>query len=276
MPEPSLTAAEVAATLRDLRAAAGLTVVDAAKAAGIAQSTLTRYEGGKYVPPRKAVEALLRVYKPDRATRTRLLGATREQQPHYKRVVMHRGAAAAQVKIGDLERQAVAQYTFTPTIVPGLLQTERYMRALAGAGLSGAKLESWVTARLERQQVLREDSHAFDQIITTGALLWCAESPEAMREQLAHLGALSELPGVRIGVVPPARPASVFPLHGFDVYELPGGKRTVIVGTHGGVVTITDQRGVDEYLTLWQQLVDAAVFDEDARALLGDIAARFY
>lgn len=276
MSNPSLTAAEVAATLRDLRAAAGLTVVDAAKAAGIAQSTLTRYEGGKYVPSRAAIEALLAVYRPDRATRGRLLGASRESQPRYKRVVMHRGAAAAQLRIGDLERRAVRQLTFTPTMVPGLLQTERYLRAIAASGVPAHELDAWLAARLDRQTVLREPGHDFEQIVTTGALLWCADSADAMREQLQHLAALAELPGVRIGVVPPGRPASVFPLHGFDVYELADGKRAVIVGTHGGVVTITDQRGVAEYLTLWQQLVDVAVFDAEARELLEELADRWY
>ncbi|MDN5919381.1 MAG: helix-turn-helix domain-containing protein [Pseudonocardia sp.] len=276
MPEPSLTRDEVARTLRELRAASGLTVTEAAAAAGIAQSTLTRYEKGRFLPPRKAIEALIKAYKPDRATRGRLLGATREQQPRYKRVVMHRGAAAAQVQIGDLERHAVRQLTFTPTIVPGLLQSERYMRALAGAGLSGDKLEEWVRNRVARQGVLTEPGHDITQVITFGALLWGAGSAEVMRDQLDRLAELSRLRSVEVGIVPPARPTGVFPLHGFDFYELPGGSRRVIVGTHGGVVTIDDQRGVDEYLALWQQLRDAAVFGDEARALLTEISDRWY
>lgn len=271
MPEPSLTAAEVAALLRDLRTAAGLTVVDAAKAAGIAQSTLTRYEGGKFVPKRDALEALVAVYRPDRATRTRLLGGAREAQPRYRRVVMHRGAAAAQIRIGDLERDAVRQLTVTPTMVPGLLQTERYMRAIAGTGLAGDELEQWVRNRLDRQRVLEQPGHEFVQVVTAGALLWCAGSADVMREQFERLGEVAALPSVQLGVIPPARPAAAFPLHGFDVYEFSTGRRQIIVGTHGGVVTITDQQGVDEYMALWSQLVELADFDNDAASTLAEL-----
>lgn len=273
MTDPPLDRTEVGAELRRLRLAAGLTLVQAAAEAGIAQSTLTRYELGRFDPPTKAVRALLAQYRPDRADRTRLLAATREHQPRYKRVVMHRGAAASQLSIGELERRSVRIRTFSPTVVPGLLQTEAYMRAFAADALDPDALTEWVTNRLARQRPLESTGRRIEQIVTAGALLWGVGGPEVMRGQIDHLVELTRRDDLRVAVIPPGTPTTVLPLHAFDIYDLDDGGTQVHFGTHGGTVTITDDRGVAEYAELFDRLDARAVESDDALPVLRDLGA---
>ncbi|MCY7341281.1 MAG: DUF5753 domain-containing protein [Pseudonocardia sp.] len=63
-------------------------------------------------------------------------------------------------KIGD----------FAPAVVPGLLQTEAYMRESAvPGGLDEDALERWVVARLNRQRLLDDPRRRFTVIVTAGA-----------------------------------------------------------------------------------------------------------
>lgn len=266
---------DAARTLRTLREDAGLTLVDVAARVGVSQSSLTRYEQGRFAVPEQVLAKLVELYRPDRETRRRLLGGAREKQPRYKRIVMHRGARAAQVRIGQIERDSVRQHTFTPTVVPGLLQTERYMRALAGSGLAPGKVDGWVQARLDRQRILDQPGHEFEQIITAGALLWGLGGREVMLEQLDRLADLTAHPAISLGVIPPSAAVEVVPLHAFDVYEDERGRRQVIFSTHGGLVTITDEQGVAEYMSLLERLRPAALSGDDARRVLG-VVARHY
>lgn len=274
MPEPSLTREEVARTLRELRAASGMRAADAAKTAGMSQSTLSRYEGGKFLPPEKAIRALLDVYRPTQATSRRLLDAARERQPTYRQVIQHGGASTAQQRRDDAEQNARRIVTFSPLMVPGLLQTENYMRGFAGPAVPD--VDRWVTNRRKRQERI-DDPGGRDilQILTAGALTWNIGGDATMREQIAHLAAVATAGRIRLGVIPVGVPATVLPMHAWDMLEDARGRRTVHFGTHGGVVTITDARAVDEYVSLLAELEALAVFGGDAAATLADLA-RWY
>lgn len=59
----------------------------------------------------------------------------------------------------QLEQEALNLYTYECRLIPGLLQTEAYARALFASRvplLSDQELEEQVAARLERQRLLRE------------------------------------------------------------------------------------------------------------------------
>ncbi|NES15731.1 MULTISPECIES: helix-turn-helix transcriptional regulator [Micromonospora] len=105
----------------------------------------------------------------------------------------------------EIEREAVALRSFQSVVLPGLLQTEAYARAvLIGAGtLPRADIDRHITARLARQGILRrEDPPQFTAVIDEGILRRPVGGPETMREQLAALVEACAEPHVRIHVVP--------------------------------------------------------------------------
>lgn len=255
---------ELASTLRELRRAAGMSSVAAAAAAGIGQAALSRYETGKFVPTPARLEALLATYQAPSGVGDRLRAMVHDLRAENRRVVVHRkNAPAFQRRIRDIEASSRHVTTFQPAVVPGILQTEAYMRVLTG-GADPKIADGVIAARLERQQLLGRPGHQWTQILTTGALLWCAGSAAMMIEQIDRIIAVSRLDGVRIGVIPARRPVRVFPLHGFDLYD----ERAVIVGTVATTAIITEPADVRLHIDMLESLTEVADFGADARETL--------
>ncbi|ANY08066.1 DUF5753 domain-containing protein [Pseudonocardia sp. HH130630-07] len=186
-------------------------------------------------------------------------------------------AATRQRSFGERERASVHITTLGATIVPGLLQTESYLRAVVEAGgkVVGERLEEWVANRLWRQRVLTETGREFVQLVLPGALLWCAGSAAVMREQLAHLAVASRLPGLRLGVVPIGRPVDVFPMHNMDLYRRRDGTSEVVVGTLAGTAVLGGSEDVDRHAELLGKVERLAVFGSEAHAVIDEIGARY-
>lgn len=258
---------ELSRTLRDLRAAAEMTSTAAAHAAGIGQAALSRYETGRFVPTPERLDALLDAYDATADIRARLHQIVTDVRVENRRVVVHRrNAPAFQRRIRDIEAASAHVTTFQPTMVPGILQTPAYMRVLTSA-VDPTIANGLIAARIERQQLLGTPGHRFTQIITAGALLWCAGSSATMIEQIDHIIAVSRLDGVRVGVIPAHRPMTVFPMHGFDLYD----ERAVIVGTLATTAILTDPDDVARHIDLLAALRAGAEYDTNARSTLTEL-----
>jgi len=156
--------------------------------------------------------------------------------------------------------------------VPGLLQTETYMRALvAYRELPPAEVDKFVAARLARQERLGDPDHRFTQITTEGALGWRAGSPADMAEQVDRIVAVSRLPSVRVGIIAWGTRAPVFPLHGWDLHD----ERAVIYGTADATAVLTEPRDVARYVTLTAAVERIAMWDNTARAMLARIGDQY-
>ncbi|MFE5944550.1 DUF5753 domain-containing protein [Streptomyces sp. NPDC056480] len=102
----------------------------------------------------------------------------------------------------EMEAKAAYISTYQSQMVYGLLQTEKYARAVLATGLPD-KLEELVAARLERQRILTRDRPPMVWVILDeAALLRPIGSPQIMRAQLAHLLSFREERWVRIQVLP--------------------------------------------------------------------------
>lgn len=100
------------------------------------------------------------------------------------------------------EREATVIKVFGLAIVPGLFQTPGYARALISTGLTDDAEEA-LARRLARQEIFERPKRPLVWLL----LNWTAlEQPvggrEVMREQLARLLDLSEVPNVALRVVP--------------------------------------------------------------------------
>ena len=106
----------------------------------------------------------------------------------------------------EAERRATSLRTWQPLLVPGLLQTPDYARALflawQGAD-SDDQLDQLVSARIERQSIFqRPDSPSLWAVLDEGVLHRCVGSPKIMHDQLMHLLAVSDRSKIRVQVVP--------------------------------------------------------------------------
>jgi transcriptional regulator with XRE-family HTH domain len=103
------------------------------------------------------------------------------------------------------EAEATALRTFQLVLVPGLLQTGEYARALLSTrvGATADDVDQLVTARLERQAILdRDDPPLLWVLIDEGALRRPVGGHEVMQAQVEHLVEMAGHPNVVIQVIP--------------------------------------------------------------------------
>jgi transcriptional regulator with XRE-family HTH domain len=123
-------------------------------------------------------------------------------------------------QVAELEQAATSIRSWEPLIVPGLLQTEAYAKAIITAWQPGdgcGVVEQQVRARIERQQLLdRDDPPLIWMIIGEAALRSPVGGQRILNEQLRHLLNIeARYPRVIIQVVPltaEAHPGSAGPL----------------------------------------------------------------
>lgn len=270
---------ELAKRLRQLRADAALSGIAAGARAGISQPMVSRWERGRNVPDPQQVAsyaAALGARDDERDVLVSLAARLDEvrEQNIPARVVLSRGAADFQRRVGRLEQGATRVRTFTPTVVPGLLQTEEYARAVFGAGglIVGDDLSDAVNARLARQRLLGEvNSRQFTLLMTEGALRWMALSPAAMVRQLDQIAETADLPQVAVGVIEWTTAVEVFPMHGWDLYD----DTAAVVGTETATGLITDTRDLLQYRQLFDRLEALASKGDALTAALARLRSEY-
>jgi transcriptional regulator with XRE-family HTH domain len=106
-----------------------------------------------------------------------------------------------------LEAEAVSRFSYDPMLVPGLLQTESYARALLEAHfppLDEEAIEQHLTARLARQSLLTRKNPCvvFSFIIEEAALHRMVGGTTVVKEQLERLRDSIRLRNVEVQVMP--------------------------------------------------------------------------
>ncbi|MCF6526060.1 helix-turn-helix transcriptional regulator [Streptomyces sp. JJ36] len=105
-----------------------------------------------------------------------------------------------------IELEAVSRFEYEPQLVPGLLQTEEYARAVFAGHcppLEQEILEQHLEARMERQKLLtRTPMVQFSFVLWEPVLRNPVGGTRVLREQLRHLGKVAQLPNVELQVMP--------------------------------------------------------------------------
>ncbi|WP_431976995.1 helix-turn-helix domain-containing protein [Micromonospora haikouensis] len=175
----------------------------------------------------------------------------------------------------ELEREAVSLRSYESMVVPGLLQTEAYARAvLGGAGLiAPGDVEQHLANRLARQEILRrDDPPRLTAVIDEGALRRPVGGPETMRGQLDALVAACAAPHVRVHVVP-ATVGAYAGLNGPFVLAVGPELRTAgYVDTQLDGQLVTDPEDIAALLTVWENVRGEALSHWQSADLLGEMA----
>jgi transcriptional regulator with XRE-family HTH domain len=206
----------LARELRGLREEAGLTLEDAAARLDVAPSTLSRTESGQQQISVHVVKSMLDVYEADDRWDELLRLARASRQRGWWQAF----GLGERTHLVGLETEATRVRDFTPTYVPGLLQTAEYARALFVAAMvwdSGPALENAVRVRMIRQERLVDPDEPLhlEAIIDQAALDRPVGGPAVHQAQLEHLLRAAALPTVTLQVLPTAvgaHPALASPL----------------------------------------------------------------
>ncbi len=160
----------------------------------------------------------------------------------------------------DLESAATLIRTYEGQFVPGLLQTEDYMRAVITGALldnSPEQVERRVALRMTRQSLLgRADAPRLWAVVDEAALRRPVGGREVMRTQLERLIEATKLPNVTLQVLPfgaGAHPAMVdaFSVLRFADQDLPD----IVYLEHLTNALYLDRRDdVDQYLHVMEAI----------------------
>ncbi|MEV3857293.1 helix-turn-helix transcriptional regulator [Streptomyces sp. NPDC050095] len=206
---PAVRRRKLGAELRALRVQAGLTSGEAARLVGWHQSKVSRIETGRSGVKPSDVLLLLDAFDTKdpqlRELVVALAGAEDAAADHWWHA--YRGLLPPSYRdFISLESQASRIRTLETSVVPGLLQTPEYARAVTRAVLPGAPerhIEALVEVRLARQDVLRAQAPLeLSAVLDEGVLRREVGGPGVLRRQVAHLAGMARMPHVRIQVLP--------------------------------------------------------------------------
>jgi transcriptional regulator with XRE-family HTH domain len=131
----------------------------------------------------------------------------------------------------EAERRATSLCWWEPLLIPGLLQTADYARALFEAWRSADsidELDKLVSARIERQAIFeRARPPTLWAVIDETVLHRCIGGGKIMHDQLMHLLSMSDRPRITIQVIPGEVGAHVGLLGGFAIASADGAPGTV-------------------------------------------------
>ena len=160
------------------------------------------------------------------------------------------------------EQEATRLRAFEPCLVPGLLQTEEYARAVISAGglQPPAMVDELVAVRMERQQLLhREDSPQRVFLMDETAVRRPVGGPAVLDAQLGRLLEEAELPHVRLHIVPLSVGAHVGLGGGFVLVELSDGEQAIYLENAARGHVINDPEMVRLIGRKWDSLLGEAL-----------------
>ncbi|MGP4088933.1 helix-turn-helix domain-containing protein [Streptomyces sp. KR55] len=195
-PDPSDSLRTFGAVVQALREHAGLSRADFGTRVRFSKHTVESVELVRRMPDESFVE------RAEEALGN--TGALRKAARHLTRG--EPGLAAWFRQWARLEKVAVSLCTYECRLVPGLLQSEGYMRALCDNDippLTDGELEATIAARLERQQLLYERPNTtFDFIVEEAVFMRRLGGVAVTRELLDNVLALSARRNVTLQIMP--------------------------------------------------------------------------
>ncbi|WP_413102583.1 helix-turn-helix domain-containing protein [Streptomyces sp. Inha503] len=194
------------AELRRLREQAGLTLHEAGALIDMGRVHLTHVEGGRTAIPSDRLRRLCEGYGHTSAPFVEALVDMADSNGKGWWSAYRKSFPQSALDLAELESGATAMESYETLLIPGLLQTDAYMRALFRSTRPDAtqdEIDNLVRFRRARQDVLSANSSTtFHTVIHEAALRMEVGGSQVMRGQLTHLIRASMLPTVTVQVLP--------------------------------------------------------------------------
>ncbi|MEV0701714.1 helix-turn-helix transcriptional regulator [Saccharopolyspora sp. NPDC050389] len=273
-------------SLRQLREQAGLTMTEAAEElkgqpGKWSRSKLQRIETRDQGVKAREVEQLLDLYRvADEDLRNWLLGLASTASERGYWLAFQRELPQDFHAVLNVEAELVAQRQFETMVVPGLLQTQEWARAVMTGGSPGVAadvIERRVLARMARQQVLtKQNPMKLHAIIEEAVLERPIGTNPVMRRQLERLLEEGEKEHITIQVLPMTAGASPAIDGPFAILSLPDPVPDFgLAEAPGRMVYIEDRDAVREYTLRFGILTERALSPAKSAERLAQAARKY-
>jgi hypothetical protein len=179
----------------------------------------------------------------------------------------------------SLENDATYIRDWQPALIPGLLQTEEYARAVVRVGpnkMTQERLNEVIQVRLKRQSRIEEGGANFAAIVWEPALAAPAGDADAHRAQLAHLVevagrrnvTLQVLPATAVGFAGMSGPFTAFSFSSEPHVE------AVTLNNLCNTMVLEEHADLAAYANAFDQLRTAALSKAASIRLIRELAAR--
>lgn len=186
------------------------------------------------------------------------------------------GKSRELLQLIEYESAAAITRNFEPLVVPGLLQTEEYARAMIPEHAPAERVEALVEIRMKRQELLdRPDGPLLFFILDEAVVHRLVGGKDAMRRQVLRLVELGRRPRVTIEVVPFSAGAHPGLRGPFVVVEFPGPEDDDVLyleNTGGDLISREESDQVLPYLETFEQLRRISLGPEGSADYLRQVA----
>ncbi|MEU4681527.1 helix-turn-helix domain-containing protein [Streptomyces xinghaiensis] len=274
---PTARQERLGAELRKMRERAGMTAREAGELLGTGPIQISHIEAGRIGVSEERLRRLASHY---RCTDAELVDALVSMATERGRGwwEAYRGVLSSRsLDLAELEHRATRLCSLEIVHVPGILQTEDYIRAIhtyAGPQPTADYLEAVVGFRLQRGQALvGKPAHHLSAVIHEAALRIRVGDRKVAREQLAFLLDVAEDPTAMVRVIP--FDVDGFAGSGYSMLYAEGPVAdldTVHLDAAHGSVFLHAEAQLDAYRGLFEKAADLALSPADSRKMISRIA----
>jgi transcriptional regulator with XRE-family HTH domain len=277
---PTVRRRRLGQELRRLREVRGLTAEEVADELLVSQSKISRLENGRRSISQRDVRDLCRVYQvEDKRIVDSLMQMAREsrQQGWWHAF----GDIPYSVYIG-LETDAASLRVYEPQVVPGLLQTQSYARAVcegASPEATPAEIDKRVQVRMRRQERIHDTRRPLRlwAVLDESALRREVGGPQTMVEQLERLNEVSQLPHVTVQVMPFSMGAHPGVNGQYAILEFPDASDSSVVYLEGVTSDLYLEKSHDvrSYSVMYEHLRAEALNPDQTREYIENVAKEY-
>jgi transcriptional regulator with XRE-family HTH domain len=271
---PALLKRRLGEELRRLRRAAHVTVARAAAELGSSEAKVRHLENGRNVPSKPDLTVLVGLYHAPAEIHRDL--------EELRLVAMRRGWWSSYRLPGwlhnfvGMEADASLIRNFELELIPGLLQTDAYARAIHTLGKhlrhDNRAIDRLVNARLTRQELLTKEQPTEFHAIISEAALYRLRGTDFADVQYRHLLTMAERPNVTISVLPFAKRLHQSMSGGFILLNFPDDSSAPVAysdNAFGG--QMEHEPGVVAQLSeVFDELAEQSLGAKDSAEFIGD------
>lgn len=257
------------ADLRNLRGNSGMSTRAVAAKLGVSRMAVNRTEAGTRRPSMEEVIAMCALYGVTGRQRDRLIERVRGGDGSSSWLATGPAIAEQLRSLVALEGEASELTDVSVTLVPGLVQTPEYMRAVMQEKPDG---EWMVATRLARQALLsKPDAPNVRFLVEEFVLRRVIGNAGVMREQMDHLLRMGTKANVSIRIIPAATGMHPALDGSFMLLTFPEREPHAYVEVPGSSLVLTQSHEVAPFSEGVQELDRAALTNERSAELIEEI-----
>jgi transcriptional regulator with XRE-family HTH domain len=263
---------ELGAQLRQFRQGADLSLRELQDRVGFSNSKISLWENGHRLPSLTDLERVLDELQVSGDDRERLLGL-RQAASDTPGVIAsgEPGIGPQLAQLIDYEERAARIVYWAPLLIPGLLQTSAYTRAVMGSAPSS---ETRVKLRAGRQNILtrRRNACELHAILDSEVLIRPVAPSDVMIDQLHFLLDMAKRPNITLQIVSSTRPGYHPGLAGpFELIEFPTARPVLHLEHHWSSLTLWEEEDVKAFMDASGMIQQAAMTPADSAGVIEDI-----